>query len=148
MTRRQKQIIIPSGRPPFDLTPSLFKGAEDLPKEAGEPVSDLSLYEAMQQGHETGLSDGSDALGQALTDAPEPPAKGTKARKKAEVSSKAEWEPAHFSDADLISWAQKCRESHQDYLKVSALKYWLRYTFESYTPEYKELGERLEKVVQ
>ncbi len=138
---KQAQILIPSGKPPVDLVPSLVGAA--TPEIEVSEGGDLNLLEAMEGGAQTGLSDGSEALSDALS--PNPKAKGSKARK----GDSSAWKPEHFSDADLISWAEECRDKHGGgWLKVSALKYWLRYTFESYTPEYRALGERLEKVVK
>jgi hypothetical protein len=148
------QILIPSGRPPVDLTPSLWEGTDGentfnvpaselhLGEDLGE--EELNLLRAMEEGAHTGLSDGSEALSEALTGKPK--AKGGAKQRKGDPTL---WRPEHFSDEDLTSWAKACREKHASgWLKVSALKYWLRYTFDSYTPEYKELGKRLEEVVK
>lgn len=132
---KHAQIMIPSGKPPVELTPSLVGSAVV----EGE---DLNLLGAMEGGAQTGLRDGSEALSDALSTNP-------KSKAQARKGDSSTWKPEHFSDEDLTSWAQACRDKHEGgWLKVSALKYWLRYTFESYTPEYRALGERLEKVVK
>ena len=135
-------ILIPRGKPPVELVPSLFNQPE-----TGEVLAtggDMNLYGAMQNNESAGLSDGSDALSEAMGGPPSKVRKG-----KAHKSDKSSWKPEHFSDEDLISWATACREAHlEGFLKVSALKYWLRYTFQSYSSEYRELGKRLEEVVR
>lgn len=143
--RHVRRIMIPSGKPPVELTPSLFKEVSPEPEMAPSPTGeDMDLYGAMQANEDTGLTDGSTALSEAIAGPSTPPKKA-----KRSAAKKAQWKPDHFSDGDLISWAKACRQAYdpEGYLKVSALRYWLRYTFHSYTPEYRELGERLEKVV-
>jgi hypothetical protein len=131
----QAKIIIPAGRPPVELTPSL------IPPE-GES-KDMDLYAAMENGEDTGLTDGSGALSKEIGGT----SAASKGSRRGKVSPKDGWKPSHFSDEDLKSWAKGCRDVHDGQLQVSALKYWLRYTFHSYTPEYKELGERLVKAL-
>lgn len=59
-------------------------------------------------------------------------------------------EPHHFTDKDLLKWAEANRSfySNEYHLSVNALQYWLRYTFESYTPEYKEMRGRLSEILK
>ena len=147
---KRHRILIPRGKPPFDLTPSGVPDSEEPTVEVKEEEEseNMDLYTAMQEKQETGLSDGSDALEQAITGSPARPKASKTVLRKTAKSGRAGWKPEYFSDEDLKIWAQKCRDANDGWLLISALKYWLRYTFESYTPEYKELGKRLEKVVR
>lgn len=47
------------------------------------------------------------------------------------------------SDAQILAWGEACREGSRDHLSSEALRYWVRYTFDSYTPEYRAVGERI-----
>ena len=125
------RILIPAGKPPVLLP---FGPNEDQPS----PV-DLRSQLRSASSSSTGLLTSASALEQALsgtvspspTPSPETAPSGTP------------------TDDQIVSWATAIRASGEagHIYTVSALKYWVRYTFQSYTPEYRYVGERLEALL-
>jgi hypothetical protein len=55
------------------------------------------------------------------------------------------------TDAEILEWVRKIQSSGtpKGYLYTnSALKYWVRFTFGVLTPEYKQVAERIDALVQ
>jgi hypothetical protein len=97
--------------------------------------------EAMASGADSGLIDSSEALSSAIG--------GQGLAKPSTPANTKPYSPADFTDDDLIAWAKENRARHtHGHLTQEALRYWLRYTFDPYTPEYRELRDRFVALVK
>jgi len=145
MTSTQN-IAIPSGRPHVELKPSFTTTPAPTPEEESAEFL-TGIVEAMAENN-TGLLDSGSALSSSLGHELHVHTGRTSGGKTTFVNTKP-YVPADFTDEDLVNWAQenRKRETYGN-LSVGALRYWLRYTFDSYTPEYRELASRLEQLVK
>lgn len=108
-------ICIPSGKPPALL-----------PK--GPPVEGLLSPTG------SGLVDRGEGLARAFG------AKATVA------STTPEGRYTIPSDEEILAWCKECLKVRRDageLLQPEALRYWVRYTFQPYTNEYKAVGARI-----
>ena len=49
------------------------------------------------------------------------------------------------SDEAIVAWGKECRKKHSDgFLMKTALQYWVRYTYPSYSENYRLVGERID----
>lgn len=60
---------------------------------------------------------------------------------------KTDVKPDHFTDEDLKRWVRECRGSRpNDNLSIDAMCYWMGYFYPLYTPEGREMAERLSQL--
>jgi len=57
---------------------------------------------------------------------------------------KTDVKPEHFTDEDLRKWVKECRDSMpRETFAIDALCYWLGHFYPLYTPEGKEIADRM-----
>ena len=147
------RIAIPAGVPPYYLptsAPEVPSSEEPSAPTPDAETPDPSLFEALQAGEKSGLLDSSAALESRLGGEASTPRRAS-APRRAPTPSRPQQGGGVPSDDEILSWARRVREhgKRQGVLYLnSALKYWVRYTFHSYTPEYRAVGQRIDAIVR
>lgn len=144
-------ISIPAGMPPVRLPLRTPVTVGDL------TVGDLTVGDLTVGS--SGLLTGSEALSQAIpTDAAGTSRRVAKLRAEdiRATATQLGLKPGECleylpTDKEIVAWAHEVREfqlNKGDYLLVEALQYWVRYTFETFSPEHRLVSEKLATLVR
>jgi len=135
MTHSLQLLCIPAGKPPIALPYG------EAPSSSVEPATPPSG--GLDLSGSSGLLTNAEALQTALHgDTPSTTSTRTKATVKGGPVP---------SDDQIIEWAREVRSILRDqgYLISSeGLRYWVRYSFDALSPEYKAVGERINTLVR